>query len=238
VLKEMERVKNNKTLQTTIWRISTSPTYTLRNSMSLNTICRIQERLDPTPTYRTNPLARPLVVVLRVQNPQDGQEQVDDVEVERNGRGNLLLDVVVAHDHLRVDQDVPREDERADDTVSQLDLAAVREERRHEAEQDHYPERAEQVRHPACEVILGLAREQGKRDKDAECEDGGFDHDLGVCERYDDRDGVGFHGSEATKEQQVGRIRLALPEREAEECECAEQRHPHHPRVGLDPVLI
>lgn len=59
-----------------------------------------------------------LVVVLRVEDPQDGEEQVDDVEVEGDGRRNLLLNVVVAHDHLCVHEDVAREDERADNTVT------------------------------------------------------------------------------------------------------------------------
>jgi hypothetical protein len=44
-----------------------------------------------------------LVVVLRVEDPQNREEEVDDVEVQRDGRRNLLLHVVVAHDQLRVD---------------------------------------------------------------------------------------------------------------------------------------
>ena len=95
-----------------------------------------------------------LVLVLRVQDAEDGEEEVDDVEVERNGRGNLLLDMVMAHNHLRVHQNVCREDECADDTVAQLHRAVVREERRHEAKEHHHPERPEQIRHPACEVVL------------------------------------------------------------------------------------
>lgn len=41
-----------------------------------------------------------LVVLLAVQNAQDGQEQVDDIEVQADSRGDLLLDMVVSHDKL------------------------------------------------------------------------------------------------------------------------------------------
>lgn len=179
-----------------------------------------------------------LIVVLRVQDPQNGEEEVDDVKVQRDGGSDLLLDMVVAHDQLRVDQNVAREDKRCDHSIAELNSAAVREEHGHEAKQDQDPERAKQVRHPACEVVLALASKQGKRNKDAEREDGCFYYDLGVCERNDDRDGVRFHGSESTKEQQVCRVRLALPESETQECEGAEHRHPHHPRICLYPVLV
>lgn len=97
---------------------------------------------------------RSSVVVLRVQNPQDGEEQVNNVEVQRNGRRNLLFDMVVAHDHLRVNQDVAREDQGADNAVAELDLAVVGEERRHEPEQDQYPQATKQVWHPARKVVL------------------------------------------------------------------------------------
>jgi hypothetical protein len=60
---------------------------------------------------RTNPITLSgSVVVLRVEDPQDGKEEVDDVEIERDGRRNLLLHMVVAHDQLRVHQNVSGED--------------------------------------------------------------------------------------------------------------------------------
>lgn len=42
-----------------------------------------------------------LVVLLAVQNPEDGEEKVEDVEVEGDGCGNLLLNLVVADDQLQ-----------------------------------------------------------------------------------------------------------------------------------------
>jgi len=47
-----------------------------------------------------------LVALLRVQDAQNGKKQVDDIEVQRNGRRNLLLHMVVPHNHLRVQQNV------------------------------------------------------------------------------------------------------------------------------------
>lgn len=47
-----------------------------------------------------------LVLILRVEDPQDSEEQINDVEVEGDGRRNLLLNMVVAHNHLCVYQNV------------------------------------------------------------------------------------------------------------------------------------
>jgi hypothetical protein len=112
-----------------------------------------------------------LVVVLAVENPQNSQEQVQNVQVKADRRGDLLLDVIVTDDKLRVDENVSREDQSSHDPVSQFDTAGLGEESGHEAEQDQHPERTEQVRHPAGEVVLGLAGEECEGDEDAEGED-------------------------------------------------------------------
>lgn len=101
-----------------------------------------------------------LVVLLAVQYPKNGQEQVDDIQIQADRCSNLLLDMVMPHDQLRIHQDIPTEDESTDDAVSQLDGAVVREERRHETEENDDPERSKEIRHPVGEVILGLAREK------------------------------------------------------------------------------
>ena len=44
----------------------------------------------------------PLIVLLAVEYSKNGEEQVDDIEVKRNSRSNLLLDMIVAHDELCV----------------------------------------------------------------------------------------------------------------------------------------
>lgn len=104
--------------------------------------------------------------------------------------------MIVPHDKLGVHQDVAAEDESGDDAVAQLDLAIVREEHGHEAEDDEHPERAKQVWNPAREVVLGLASEERERDEDAKREDESFDNDLGIVEGSDYRDGVRLGRSE------------------------------------------
>ncbi len=47
-----------------------------------------------------------LIVLLAVEDSENGEEEVDDIEVETDGRGDFLLDVVVSHDKLCVHQDV------------------------------------------------------------------------------------------------------------------------------------
>lgn len=53
-----------------------------------------------------------LIVLLTVEYPEDGEEQVDNVQVKGDSRSNLLLNMIVAHDKLGVYQDVSTEDER------------------------------------------------------------------------------------------------------------------------------
>lgn len=116
------------------------------------------------------PCPRHLVVLLRVEYPQNSKEQVDDVQVQRDGRCNLLLDVVVAHDQLRVHQDVAGEDQRRNNSIAELHGRRFGEEGRHEPKQDQHPQCTEEVWHPAREVVLGLARKQAQRHEDAQCE--------------------------------------------------------------------
>lgn len=121
-----------------------------------------------------------LVVVLAVEDAKDGEEEVDDVEIQADGGSNLLLDMVVAHDELRVDEDVGAEDESGSATVDKLGSRVIREEHGHETEENKSPESAEEVGHPRCKVILGLAGEQGEEDEDACSQDGGVENDRSL----------------------------------------------------------
>lgn len=94
-------------------------------------------------TRSSNILANSLVVTLAVKDTQDGEEQVEDVQVQADGGGDLLLDVVLAHDELGIDKDVAGEDERGEAAIDQLAGAAIRQEGGHESEQDEAPQRAE-----------------------------------------------------------------------------------------------
>ena len=95
--------------------------------------------------YRSNTR---LVVLLAIQYPQNRQEEVDHVQVQADRRRDLLLNMIVSHDKLRVNQDVAAEDERSDNTVAELEAGRLREEPGHEAEEDEDPEGAEEVGHP------------------------------------------------------------------------------------------
>lgn len=187
---------------------------------------------------QTIPASRRLVVRLRVEDAQDGEEEVDDVEVEADGGGNLLLDVVLAEDHLGVDEDVGAEDEGGSAAVEQLAGGAVREEHGHEAKHDEAPEGAEEVGHPRGEVVLCLAGEEGEGDEDAAGEDDGVEDDGGLVEGDDDGDGVGLGEGEEGEEEEVGGVGLALPVGEAEEDHGADERDPDDARVGLDPAAV
>ena len=147
-----------------------------------------------------------LVVVLAVEDSQNRQEQVQNVQVETDGCRNLLLNVVVADNELGVHQDVSREDQRSDDAVAELDSGRLREESGHEAEDDENPECAEEVRHPACEVVLGLAGKERKGDEDGEGENECLEHDPGLEHAGDDRDAVCFECGEGCEEGEVHRL--------------------------------
>lgn len=158
-----------------------------------------------------------LVAGLGVEDAQDGEEEVDDVEVEADGGGNLLLDVVLAQDHLGVDEDVGAKDEGRGAAVEQLAGGAVGEEHGHEAEEEQAPEGAKQVRHPGGKVVFRLAGEEGQGEEDAAGEDDGVEDNGGAVKGDDDGDGVGLGEGEEREEEEVGGVGLALPVGEAEE---------------------
>lgn len=92
--------------------------------------------------FGSNDNAKPhnnLVIALVVQDPEDGQEKIDDVKVERDSSGNLLLDMIVSHHELGVNKDVPTEYQRANSSVYQIHGLAYWEESRHKAEDYQEP---------------------------------------------------------------------------------------------------
>jgi hypothetical protein len=166
-----------------------------------------------------------LVILLAVEDAQDGQEQVDNVQVQADGGGNLLLDVVLAQDHLGINQDVAAKDEGGDAAVDELSGGAVGEEHGHKAKEDQGPEAAKQVGHPRGEVVLGLAGEEGEEDENAGGQDNCIKNDADFVKRHNNRDAVGLEEGEAAEEEQIGRVRFALPVGETEEAHRAEELH-------------
>ncbi len=89
-----------------------------------------------------------LIVVLVVENAEDGEEKVDDVKVEADGSSDLLLDMVMTHDQLGVNEDVATEDKSSDTTVNTISRAIGGQERSHEYEKNESPKCAEEIGHP------------------------------------------------------------------------------------------
>lgn len=176
--------------------------------------------------------------MLAVEDPEDREEQVDDVEIQADSGGNLLLDMVLPQDHLRVDEDIRAEHQRREPAPQQLPRARPRQESRHEPKDQQAPQRAEQIRHPAGEVVLRLAGESREKDEDADGDEEGVEDEAGVVQGDDDGDGVGLEGGEAGEEEEVGGVGLALPVGEAEEDHGADEGGPDEPWVRLDPGLV
>ena len=176
-----------------------------------------------------------LIILLAVEDPQNSQEEVDDIEIQADRRRDLLLNVIVAHDHLSVHENVTGKYQRGDASIHQFHRLSAGEECGHEPEDDEKPQRAEQIRLPRREVVLALAGEQGEEGEHGQRDDERLHNDAGVVEARDDRNAVRFEAGKSSQEDQVGRVRLALPEGEEQEGDGAEERAPHHPAVGLDP---
>lgn len=137
------------------------------------------------------------VVLLAVEYPQDSQEQIDDIQVERDSGGNLLFNVVVSHHELCIDQYIATEDQGSNGSVNKLHLAIGWEKGGHETKEYDCPETTEEVRHPRCEVILGLACEQRQCNKDAGRQDQRLEDYLCIVEGHDDGDAICFEDREA-----------------------------------------
>lgn len=144
----------------------------------------------------------------------------------------------MSRDQLGVDQNIPTEDQRRSTSINQINCLATREERSHETKDDQHPQRAEQVWHPAREVILRLARKQRQRNEDSQCDDQSLKHNPAFVEGRDHTDTVCLERREAREKEHVGWVGLALPERQEHEANGAEERHPHHPLIALDPCLV
>ena len=123
-----------------------------------------------------------ILVVLVVKDSKNGEEQVNDVQVQADSGGDLLLDVELPHDELGVNEDVDAEDEGSDAAVDKIGRLGVGQEDVDEAEDDEAPERAESVGDPAREVILRLASESSQEDEDASSDDECVKHNRDIIE--------------------------------------------------------
>lgn len=123
-----------------------------------------------------------LVVLLAVENSENGEEQVDDIEVKADGSCDLLLDVVMSHDKLSVHKNIPREDQSGESSIDQLGCAAPWEEGSDESEQDQSPQTSEQIRHPRGKVVLCLACKECEANEYTRCKKDGLQHYSGIEE--------------------------------------------------------
>ncbi len=146
--------------------------------------------------------------------------------------------MIVSHNKLRVDKNVAAEDQRRNTSVYQLRGTIVWEKCGHESEYDKGPKSSKQVRHPGCEVILRLTCKESQGDKYTSGEDQGLQHYSCVVERNYNGDGIRFQRGKAAEEKKICRIRFAFPECQEHETDSSKERDPHHPWVGLDPVLV
>ena len=90
-----------------------------------------------------SPLGNPHLVILGVvENSEDRQEEIDDVEVKTDCSGNLFFHVRLSHNHLRIHQNISRENQRRDARIHQFHCAVSWEEHCHEAKQNQSPKTA------------------------------------------------------------------------------------------------
>ena len=90
--------------------------------------------------------------------------------------------MVMSHDQLGVNKNVSAKYQRCNGTVDELNGAVFGEERCHEAEDDQDPQGPKQIRHPVCEVVFGLACENGKSHEDGAGNDQSLEYNLGLIE--------------------------------------------------------
>lgn len=81
-----------------------------------------------------------LVVVLLVEDTQDGEEQVQNIQIEGDRSSDFFFDMIMTHDQLSVDQDISREDQSTKGAVDKLGSAAHGEESSHESKQNEEPQ--------------------------------------------------------------------------------------------------
>ena len=211
-------------------QFKTSPSGFISNPLSLHAIFYLFPIRHKS--HSIIPLVRAcLVVLLAVEDPEDGEEQVDDVQVKRDSRSNFLFNVIMAHNELGIHQDISTEDERCHGSVDKLGSAVVGKEGCHKSKQDEYPQASEQVGHPIREVVFCLASEQSQSNEDASREYECQKDNLRVVEGHNDGYGVGFQKRKATQEKEVCRVGFAFPEGQEHEPDGAEERDPHHPRI-------
>ena len=123
-----------------------------------------------------------ILPTLQVQRyVEDEEEEVDDVEVERDGREDVVVVPELLRDEEGVEDDVAREEERAKEGVDSAGRLAKRV--REQPPQDQDPERGREARAEEGEVVLRLEREDRQDEEDRKGEDERLDDDRALARR-------------------------------------------------------
>jgi hypothetical protein len=161
---------------------------------------------------------------LRIRGAEEreqGQEQVDDVEVERDGGPHVLVVGVALDEVVGVVDDVPAEDERGEPAVDHERDAAQREEELdhgeddedHDGGEEEGPEEAEVVAAPRRPERVRRQAQHHRRGQDRRLQD---DRALreGAGQAHGEADG---HGEEAEEEEVHGVAHVVVVQR-AQHC--------------------
>mmetsp|Transcript_30057 Transcript_30057/g.75662 ORF Transcript_30057/g.75662 Transcript_30057/m.75662 type:complete len:284 (-) Transcript_30057:177-1028(-) len=101
------------------------------------------------------------------QQAQDHEKQVDDVQVQGDGCGDVVVGAVDLAEHPRVKDNVEGEEDGANQAVPVLHRGAAAEAGHHDAPNEQDPHGREQARAEEGEVPLGLEGEDGEGEEEA-----------------------------------------------------------------------
>lgn len=159
--------------------------------------------------------------VTRPKQGQQGQEQVDDVKVERDGGPDILVIRVTLDDVVRVIDNVATEDERRQRAIDHVRELAHRKEDLNESKDEQHDERSKQERTKEAEILAPPCSPEGvssEAEDNHRCKNRSLQNDLaaseGTCHAHSEADG---HCEDA-KQQQVDWVLLAVEVQRTQHC--------------------
>merc|ERR1719234_2455536 len=171
-----------------------------------------------------------------LKNLEDFNEEIDDVEVQLDGRHNVFLGTQSGHNHLSVKDDEEREEESSSHCHCCLCQLTPNEDI-HEATKDEDKKASVQCSSDVGEVPLGLEGEGGQADNHGSSQEECLNNNGLVKEGDQNSNSVCLNHSESSKEDEVDGSLLALDMEGNKETHGEEKGREKHPGVALHRLL-
>jgi len=180
-----------------------------------------------------NSIKSPLLDI--VEQTKNADEQVDKIEVQRDGAHDELVRTKLLRDDVGIENNVPAKEEAPSTSVDEVHSLAKGHEHANDTSHHEYKQTAEQEWTHSGKVIFALESKERETEENAKCDQHSLKHDDAVIVGHNQADTEGLEDRKSREHDVVGGVRMALPVKESEGDEGTDEGNEYGPLMHLNP---